>query len=117
MDSCIRTEFEVMGVCVYSRTKERGDGSVLALGIYNIQLVQWILQLTPQSINATGTLNVNGVDSDMQAEITYANDVIARISASSVAKLSNTAVIRGTKGEITVNICFLSIRSKIAHFA
>lgn len=73
------------------------------MGIYAIQLSQWVFQREPKSIKATGTLNVNGVDSDMQAEIKYGDNEVAHLTASSLKMLSNTATIRGTKGEITVN--------------
>lgn len=75
---------------------------MLDLGVYVIQLSQWVFQQAPKSIKATGTLNENGVDSSMQAEVTYGADEVAHISTSALKKLPNTATIRGTKGEITV---------------
>lgn len=85
------------------RKKELGGGTVLDLGVYVIQLSQWVFQQAPKSIKATGTRNANGVDADMQAEIRYGADEVAHISTSALKKLSNTAIIRGTKGEITVS--------------
>lgn len=88
------------------RKKELGGGTVLDLGVYVIQLSQWVFQQAPKSIEATGTLNANGVDVDMQAEIKYGADEVAHVSTSALKKLSNTATIRGTKGEVTVNTNF-----------
>lgn len=88
------------------RKKELGGGTVLDLGVYVIQLSQWVFQQAPKSIKASGTLNANGVDVDMQAEIQYGTDEVAHISTSALKKLSNTAIIRGTKGEITVTANF-----------
>lgn len=91
-------------VLIYNfRKKELGGGTVLDLGVYVIQLSQWVFQQTPKSIKATGKLNDNGVDAAMQAEIKYGDDAVAHISTSAQEKLSNTAVIRGTKGEISVS--------------
>lgn len=76
---------------------------MLDLGVYVIQLSQWVFQQAPKSIKATGTLNADGVDVEMQAEIQYGADEVANIKTSALRALSNTATIRGTKGEISVN--------------
>jgi len=82
--------------------KELGGGTVLDLGIYCIQLCQWVFQQPPKSIHATGVLNEEGVDTEMQAEISYggSENGTAKISTSSLRKLDNIAIITGTKGEI-----------------
>lgn len=86
------------------------------MGVYVIQLSQWVFQQVPKSIKATGTLNENGVDADMQAEIHYGADEVAHISTSALKKCPNTATIRGTKGEITVNFNCTEVLISIYEF-
>jgi len=82
--------------------KELGGGTVLDLGIYVIQLCQWAFQQAPKSIKATGTLNEEGVDLEMRAEINYGgnDNKTATIATNSLKKLDNVATITGTKGQI-----------------
>lgn len=80
-----------------------GGGTVLDLGIYAIQICQWVFDSPPKSIKATGTLNEEGCDLSMEADLVYVNNAIAKIKTSSLEQLSNKAVITGTKGQITVS--------------
>lgn len=73
------------------------------LGIYTIQLCQWVFQQEPQSIKATGKLNEDGVDVEMIAELQYGDNKLGKIKTSALENLSNTAKIVGTKAQITVN--------------
>ncbi|XP_055917385.1 trans-1,2-dihydrobenzene-1,2-diol dehydrogenase-like [Eupeodes corollae] len=82
--------------------KELGGGTVLDLGIYVIQASQWAFQEPPKSIKATGELNAEGVDVCVQAELEYSGGRIAKIQTSAKKELENKAVIKGTKGEITI---------------
>lgn len=79
-----------------------GGGTVLDLGVYAIQFCQWIFQKVPESITATGTLNDEGVDDEVSAEINYGDNKVGKIKTSALNSLSNTAIINGTKGQITV---------------
>lgn len=72
------------------------------LGVYVIQLCQWVFQQAPKSIVATGTLSEGGIDLDMTAQIKYSDNQVGNIKTSALKNLSNTAKIVGTKGEITV---------------
>lgn len=76
---------------------------MLDLGVYVIQVSQWVFDSKPLSIKATGKLNEDGCDVEMEAELTYSNGGVAKIRTSAVEELSNKAVVRGTKGTITVN--------------
>lgn len=73
---------------------------MLDLGVYVIQLSQWCFERAPTAIKATGTLNADGCDTSMRAELTYSDGGVARIATSALEQLSNLAVIRGTKGTI-----------------
>lgn len=83
--------------------KDLGGGTVLDLGIYTIQVCQWVFQQTPKSIKATGKLNDDGVDVEMTAEIQYGDNKVGKMKTSSLKELSNTVKIVGTKGTISVN--------------
>jgi len=84
--------------------KSLGGGTVLDLGIYAIQICQWVFQQAPKSIKATGTLNAEGIDLEMRAEISYDGNEnkTATIATSSLEKFDNIATIIGTKGQIKV---------------
>lgn len=77
---------------------------MLDLGVYVIQACQWVFQQVPKSITAKGTLNDQGVDLEMSAEINYGDNKIGKIKTSAVETLKNTTKIVGTKGQITVII-------------
>ncbi|KAJ6644319.1 Trans-1,2-dihydrobenzene-1,2-diol dehydrogenase [Pseudolycoriella hygida] len=82
--------------------KELGGGTVLDLGVYAIQLCQWIFQEYPKTIEATGTLNSEGVDLTMKASFLYSDSATATIETSAIEALPNRATIKGDKGEITL---------------
>lgn len=73
------------------------------LGVYVIQLCQWVFQQAPKSITATGKLNEDGVDVEMIAELNYGGNKVGKIKTSALETLGNAAKIVGTKGQITVN--------------
>lgn len=80
-----------------------GGGTILDLGIYAIQLLQWVYQAEPKSIQATGKLNDEGVDVEVLAEFSYGDNKVGKLKTSALETLDNTAKIIGTKGQITVN--------------
>lgn len=82
--------------------KELGGGTVLDLGIYVIQLSQWAFQEPPMNIKATGELNADGVDLSIDGELYYSGGRIAKIQTSARKRLENKAVIKGSKGQITL---------------
>lgn len=84
------------------RKKSLGGGTCLDLGIYTIQCAQWAFQEPPQQIVAKGTLNADGVDVEAIAELRYSGNRKATCHFSGERLLDNKAVIKGTKGEITV---------------
>lgn len=82
--------------------KDLGGGTVLDLGVYTIQVCQWVMQEAPQSIEASGELNPEGVDIAVNATLKYSNGKICKISTSAKEMLENIAVIKGSKGQITL---------------
>lgn len=80
-----------------------GGGTIIDMGVYTIQLCQWVFREEPISIQATGVLNDDGVDLEMSAELKYSGNKVGKIQTSALATTSCTAKITGEKGEITVN--------------
>lgn len=82
---------------------EMGGGTIIDMGLYTIQLCQWVFQEEPVSIEATGVVNDDGVDLEVSAKLMYSGSKVGRIETSALVTTSCTAKILGTKGEITVN--------------
>lgn len=88
-----------------------GGGATLELGVYPIQFFQWVFQKKPKSIKATGILNEEGIDLQVDAEINYGDDRIGKMKATALVTPSRTAKITGTKGTMIVNKLSTSILS------
>ncbi|XP_055541749.1 trans-1,2-dihydrobenzene-1,2-diol dehydrogenase-like [Wyeomyia smithii] len=85
------------------RMKGLGGGTVLDLGVYTIQVSLWAMRAVPTKIVANGQLNEEGVDMEVNAELQFPNGSVAKMKTSALRKLRNTAIIRGTKGTITLH--------------
>lgn len=85
------------------RMKSLGGGTVLDLGVYTIQVSLWAFRGVPTKIIANGQLNDEGVDLEVNAELHFSNGAVAKMKTSALRKLRNTAIIRGTKGTITLH--------------
>lgn len=72
------------------------------IGVYAIHFCQMVFQKEPRSIKATGILNDDGVDVEVNAEITYPGNKTATIRLTAFHTFENTAKIHGTKGTLTV---------------
>lgn len=79
-----------------------GGGTVLDLGVYNIQLALWVFQDFPDEIVAEGKLNEENVDTEMNVKLRFPCGGVAHMKTSGVKQLSNEAIITGTEGKITV---------------
>lgn len=85
-----------------------GGGTIIDMGVYTIQLCQWVFQEEPVSIQATGILNDDGIDLEMSGKLTYSGNKVGKIKTSALTTTDCTAKIVGTKGEITVCLKILS---------
>jgi len=85
------------------KSKELGGGTILDLGVYVLQIQQFIFRgLTPTKIVAAGHLNSQGTDDNANAILIYPNGKSAVLSTSADAQLTNEAIITGTKGVIRI---------------
>jgi len=84
------------------KKKDLGGGVVLDLGVYTIQCSLWAFQEPPQKILAKGEVNNEGVDIHVDAELNFSGGRKANMTFSAKGWLDNKAVIKGSKGSITL---------------
>lgn len=84
------------------RMRHLGGGTVLDLGVYNIQLALWVFQEFPDEIVAEGKLNEENVDIETSVKLRFPGGGVATMKTNGVKQLANTAVITGSKGTITL---------------
>ncbi|XP_041975557.1 trans-1,2-dihydrobenzene-1,2-diol dehydrogenase-like [Aricia agestis] len=82
--------------------KDLGGGAVLDLGIYMLQLLQFIYKDPPTDIMCTGHLSKTGVDESISCALKYKNGRTATIAAHTRATMTNRADIVGTKGTVAL---------------
>jgi dihydrodiol dehydrogenase / D-xylose 1-dehydrogenase (NADP) len=90
---------------------KNGGGSTLDLGVYPIQLSLWVYRAEPVKVSAFGKLNDEGLDMEFTGEFKFASGGITKFKVSCLSGLSNAAVIKGSKGQITVR----SVRLLVWH--
>ncbi|CAH0727529.1 unnamed protein product, partial [Brenthis ino] len=83
--------------------KDLGGGAVLDLGIYMLQLLQFIYKEPPTDIMCTGHLSKMGVDESVSCAFKYKEGRTATIAAQTRATMGNRAEITGTKGTILLD--------------
>lgn len=83
---------------------KNGGGSTLDLGIYTIQLSLWVYRAEPTKVTAFGKLNDDGLDMEFTGEYKFPNGALTKFKVSCLNGLSNTAIIKGSKGQITVRL-------------
>lgn len=94
--------FQLTGIERVSK-KDLGGGTILDLGVYNIQLASLAFNgEKPIAIQASGQVNEDGVDTSVSATLSYKNGRTATIVTQSHVALSNEAIIAGTKGILRV---------------
>ncbi|KAL0271189.1 UNVERIFIED_CONTAM: hypothetical protein PYX00_008361 [Menopon gallinae] len=86
-------------------TKELGGSVILDIGVYTIQIATLLLG-KPDKIHASGQLNSDGVDENMNVIFSYKNGQSAMLSAHSKITMDNEATVYGTKGTIVLHTPF-----------
>lgn len=76
----------------------------MEIGIYTIQLSQYVFRQEPISIEFTGILSDDKTDIEINGKLRYKGGGVTNISANITRDLENRAVIRGSKGTIIVSI-------------
>lgn len=81
-----------------------GGGTILDLGVYAIQVSLWAFNSeTPVKNEATGIVNEHGVDVGITAKLHFSKGGVANIKTSATKLLRNSAIIKGTKGQIELH--------------
>ncbi|KAM3967633.1 trans-1,2-dihydrobenzene-1,2-diol dehydrogenase [Aphomia sociella] len=83
--------------------KDLGGGVVLDLGIYMLQLVQFIYKDPPTDMVCTGHLSKTGVDESVSCALKYKDGRTATLAAHTRATMTNKADIVGTKGSLVLD--------------
>lgn len=81
---------------------KNGGGSTLDLATYAIQISLWVFRQEPNKVMAFGKLNDDGLDMELQGEFRFDTGV-TKFKVSCLNGLNNNAVIKGTKGQMTVS--------------
>lgn len=83
--------------------KNLGGGATLDLGVYVLQLQQFVYRgLQPSKVLAGGHLNSQRTDSVANAIILYPEGKTATVTATAIVQAQNEAVISGTKGSVRI---------------
>ncbi|XP_072941291.1 trans-1,2-dihydrobenzene-1,2-diol dehydrogenase-like isoform X2 [Epargyreus clarus] len=82
--------------------KELGGSAVLDIGLYTLQLAQYVFKDEPIKVTAVGELNENGVDIVDTIILQYTGGRRAVLNVHSRVKLWNKATVVGTAGRITL---------------
>lgn len=85
--------------------KELGGGSLLDIGIYPV-FISLLLVGIPREIRSIAQLTTTGIDQHCAMLLKFKNGATAILESSFLAQTSNTAVIYGSKGKITMQAPF-----------
>jgi predicted dehydrogenase len=85
--------------------KELGGGSLLDIGIYPIFISMLLLGI-PIETKSIAQLTTTGIDQHCAVLMKFKNEATAILESSFLAQTSNTAVIYGSKGKITMHSPF-----------
>ncbi len=80
---------------------EQGGGALLDLGVYPVSFAQMLLG-TPTRVQATGTLNSLGTDSESALLLGFESGAHALVSCSLLGDSPGRATVVGTEGRITI---------------
>ena len=79
-----------------------GGGALLDLGVYPVSLCCALLG-APRQLTSVATLGASGVDEHVTMELSYEHGVTASIETSVRMRLSNDAVVTGTRGQLSLS--------------
>lgn len=79
-----------------------GGGALLDLGVYPVALARMVFGSAPQRVQAMGTINAYGVDSQCAMVFGYENGGVAQLYTGTEVSTPGDAVIRGDGGTIRI---------------
>lgn len=81
-------------------------GVLLDMGMYNVAISQWLMGRKPLQVQAQGLIGPTRVDEMVSAQLNYGSGVVSQFICSFQSQLSNTFVVCGSLGRITVHPYF-----------
>jgi dihydrodiol dehydrogenase / D-xylose 1-dehydrogenase (NADP) len=82
---------------------ELAGGSLLDLGVYNINISQWVMGKAPDSFQVYGQLAESGVDEMIAAMLWYKDGTVSQFSCNFVTNDINDFTIYGEYGNIRIH--------------
>ncbi|GMF13239.1 unnamed protein product [Phytophthora lilii] len=82
--------------------KKLGGGGLLDIGIYVLASATMVLGFKPERVTSAGKLNEEGVDVYNSVTLEYSGQRFATLEYSTLARISETVTITGTKGRIFI---------------
>ncbi|CAD0194935.1 unnamed protein product [Chrysodeixis includens] len=86
--------------------KEFGGSAILDIGIYLLQLSQYVFKEEPKNVTTVGVQGETGVDVSESIILEYSNGKRAVLNVDATLDLVNKATIYGTKGRYTLEVPF-----------
>ncbi|KAG1700989.1 hypothetical protein DVH05_011234 [Phytophthora capsici] len=83
--------------------KELGGGGLLDIGIYVLATATMVFGYEPEKVTSAGKLNADGVDLYSSVTLEYSGQRFATLEYSTLAKISESVTITGTKGRIFIH--------------
>lgn len=96
----IEVEFGNSAMGGFDRIVKKHLGGGITLD--TVHFCQMVFKQEPKSIKATGILNDDGVDVEVNAQLVYPGNKTAKIRLSAINTFENATKIHGTKGTLTV---------------
>lgn len=90
--------------------KEFGGSAILDIGIYLLQLSQYVFKEEPKNVTSVGIRGETDVDISETVILEYSDGKRAVLNVEATLNLYNKATIYGTKGRYTVSVsCSLTL--------
>ncbi len=86
-------------------------GSLLDMGVYNVNISQWVFKQNPINLSSTATIADTGVDEHCAVNLMYADKRYSQFTSSFLAKHNNDLSIYGSKGKIIIHDMFWCAQS------
>jgi len=97
-------------------SRDLAGGVLLDLGVYSLNITQYLLCENPTHISATAFIGETGVDETLQINLQYPGNRFLQCAITMRSMMRNTLFISGTKGEILIDLPFWgTTTAKVSH--
>lgn len=81
-------------------------GAILDLGVYSVSLSQYLLEEYPDTIQAMGQINADGVDQNTLVNMSYPSGIFSQFTTTIGGQCGNIMSLHGTNGQILLDAEF-----------